>query len=185
MRIGIVTEYYYPTLGGIQEHVHHFARQARRVGHDVRILTPEVRDRLASVGGATPSATAARRLDQDLDESRQVIRIGVSVPVLSGGSIARVSMGADLSARMREIMRAERFDVLHVHSPLMPTLPLLALRSSDALNVGTFHSAFDHSFVMRLLHRPLQRYSTGCMRRSASPRRRWRASAATSGRPGR
>jgi phosphatidyl-myo-inositol alpha-mannosyltransferase len=158
MRIGIVTEYYYPTLGGIQEHVHHFARQARRVGHDVRILTPEVRDRLASVGGAAPSATAARRLDQDLDESRQVIRIGVSVPVLSGGSIARVSMGADLSARMREIMRAERFDVLHVHSPLMPTLPLLALRSSDALNVGTFHSAFDHSFVMGLLRRPLQRY---------------------------
>ena len=63
MRIGIVTEYYYPTLGGIQEHVHHFARQARRVGHDVRILTPEVKDRLASVGGAALSARAARRLD--------------------------------------------------------------------------------------------------------------------------
>jgi len=29
MKIGIVTEYYYPTLGGIQEHVHHFARAAR------------------------------------------------------------------------------------------------------------------------------------------------------------
>jgi phosphatidylinositol alpha-mannosyltransferase len=154
MRIGIVTEYYYPTLGGIQEHVHHFARQARRVGHDVRILTPEVRDRLASVGGAALSARAARRLD----EEQQVIRVGVSVPLLSGGSIARMSTGADLSARMREIMRAERFDVLHVHSPLMPTLPLLALRGSDALNVGTFHSAFDHSFVLGLLRGPLQRY---------------------------
>jgi phosphatidylinositol alpha-mannosyltransferase len=154
MRIGIVTEYYYPTLGGIQEHVHHFARQARRIGHDVQILTPEVKDRLASVSGEALSAGAARRLD----EEQQVIRLGVSVPLLSGGSIARMSSGADLSARMREILRAERFDVVHVHSPLMPTLPLLALRASDALNVGTFHSAFERSLLLSLLRRPLQRY---------------------------
>ncbi|HEY6475733.1 MAG TPA: glycosyltransferase family 4 protein, partial [Polyangia bacterium] len=158
MRIGIVTEYYYPTLGGIQEHVHHFAREARRVGHDVQILTPEVRDRLASVAGGVASARAARRLDPDLDEAQQVIRVGVSVPLLSGGSIARVSTGVDLSAKMREILRAERFDVVHVHSPLMPTLPLLALRSSDAVNVGTFHSAFDRSMLLALLRRPLQPY---------------------------
>jgi len=58
MKIGIVTEFYYPTLGGIQEHVHHFAREARRVGHDVRILTPVVSDGLASVGGGASSRAA-------------------------------------------------------------------------------------------------------------------------------
>jgi phosphatidylinositol alpha-mannosyltransferase len=155
MRIGIVTEYYYPTLGGIQEHVHHFARQARRVGHDVRILTPEVKDRLASVQDEEDGAHAPPRLDLEDD---QVIRVGASVPLLSGGSIARMSTGPDLSGRVRDILRAERFDVVHVHSPLMPTLPLLALRSSDALNVGTFHSAFDRSVLLSLLRRPLQRY---------------------------
>ena len=153
MRIGIVTEYYYPTLGGIQEHVHHFARAARRVGHDVRILTPVVRDRLASERAGL-SAAAARRADDD----NGVIRIGVSVPLLSGGSIARSSGGADLSARMREVIRAEKFDVVHVHSPLMPTLPLLALRCSEAVNVGTFHSAFDRSLLLALLRRRLQPY---------------------------
>jgi phosphatidylinositol alpha-mannosyltransferase len=153
MRIGIVTEYYYPTLGGIQEHVHHFARAARRVGHDVRILTPAVRDNLASERVAL-SAEAARRAD---DEDG-VIRIGVSVPVLSGGSIARLSIGAALSTRMREVIRAEKFDVVHVHSPLMPTLPLLALRCSDAVNVGTFHSAFERSLLLSLVRRRLQPY---------------------------
>jgi phosphatidyl-myo-inositol alpha-mannosyltransferase len=153
MRIGIVTEYYYPTLGGIQEHVHHFARAARRLGHDVRILTPTVKDNLASESGAL-SAKAARRAD---DEDG-VIRIGVSVPILSGGSIARTSAGSGLTTRMREVIRAEEFDVVHVHSPLMPTLPLLALRSSEAVNVGTFHSAFDRSVLLALLRRRLQPY---------------------------
>jgi len=153
MRIGIVTEYYYPTLGGIQEHVHHFAGAARRAGHDVRILTPVVRDNLASERDV-PSVEVARRADDE----NGVIRIGVSIPVLSGGSIARSSSGRDLSIRMREVLRAERFDVVHVHSPLMPTLPLLALRCSEAVNVGTFHSAFDRSLLLALLSRRLQPY---------------------------
>jgi phosphatidylinositol alpha-mannosyltransferase len=72
MRIGIVTEYDSPTLGGIQEHVHHFARAARRVGHDVRILTPAVRDRLASEREVL-SVDAARRADDE----NGVIRIFV------------------------------------------------------------------------------------------------------------
>jgi phosphatidylinositol alpha-mannosyltransferase len=92
MRIGIVTEYYYPTLGGIQEHVHHLALHARRAGHDVRILTPEVKDGLASVGRAVGSAAAARRADED----NGVIRLGTSIPLLSGGSIARMSAGPSL-----------------------------------------------------------------------------------------
>jgi phosphatidyl-myo-inositol alpha-mannosyltransferase len=153
MLIGIVTEYYYPTLGGIQEHVHNFAREARRAGHDVRILTPLVTDGLASLGGGLASR-GARRADDD----NEVIRIGVSVPLFSGGSIARMSSGAGLSARVREVIRGEQFDVVHVHSPLMPTLPLLALRSSEAVNVGTFHSAFDRSLLLAVLKRRLQRY---------------------------
>jgi phosphatidylinositol alpha-mannosyltransferase len=155
MKIGIVTEYYRPTLGGIQEHVHHFARAARRSGHEVRIITPEVRDSLASVGGGglSPADTA----HQDREDG--VIRLGVSVPVFSGSSIARASSGPGLSARAADLLQAERFDVVHLHSPLMPTLPLLFLRSSNALNVGTFHSVVDRSLLYATLGRVFQRYA--------------------------
>ena len=112
-----------------------------------------MRDNLASERRGL-SAEAARRADDE----NGVIRLGVSVPVLSGGSIARTSTGTGLATRMREVIRAEKFDVVHVHSPLMPTLPLLALRCSDAVNVGTFHSAFDRSLLLALLRRRLQRY---------------------------
>jgi phosphatidylinositol alpha-mannosyltransferase len=149
MKIGIVTEYYYPTLGGIQEHVHHFATAARRLGHDVRILTPEVRDTLASV------TVPARRSDSE----DGVIRVGVSVPLLSGSSIGRASAGPGLSRRVAEILRTERFDVLHLHSPLMPTLPLLALRASETVTVGTFHAVMGKSLLMGSLRPVIQRYA--------------------------
>jgi phosphatidyl-myo-inositol alpha-mannosyltransferase len=155
MKIAIVTEYYYPTLGGIQEHVHHFARAARRAGHEVLIITPEVRDNLASVvGGRRSSVDTAHQ-----DREDGVIRLGLSVPVFSGSSIARASSGPNLSARAADLLRAERFDVVHLHSPLMPTLPLLFLKNSEALNVGTFHSVVDTSLLYATLRRLFQRYA--------------------------
>src|SRR5437763_5294947 len=42
LRIALVTEYYYPHLGGICEHVHFFAREARRLGHHVDIITSKL-----------------------------------------------------------------------------------------------------------------------------------------------
>ncbi len=154
MKIGLVTEYYRPTLGGIQEHVHHFARAARRLGHDVRIITPRVDDALASLpGGASPFETAA------LDHAEGVIRLGRSIPIFSGGSVARASGGPSLSARVDEILRRERFDVVHLHSPLMPTLPLLFLRQSRTVTVGTFHSVVGQSRLVERLRPVLQRYA--------------------------
>lgn len=152
MKIGIVTEYYYPTLGGIQEHVHHFARGARKLGHDVRIIAPAVHDLLASHAPAARSQARAR------DQRDGVIRVGCSIPLLSGGSIARASVGTALGRQVADVLKAEQFDVLHAHSPLMPTLPLLALRASDCANVGTFHSDFDRNVLYFALARFLQRY---------------------------
>ncbi|HXU61402.1 MAG TPA: glycosyltransferase family 4 protein [Polyangia bacterium] len=146
MKIGIVTEYYYPTLGGIQEHVHHFAGAARRLGHDVRIITPAVTDALAS------------RPDGP-DDDPNVIRLGQSVAVFSGGSVARASTGRRLSTQVRELLRQQQFDVVHLHAPLMPTLPLLFLRESRAITVGTFHSVIGPSRLVRALRPVLQRYA--------------------------
>jgi phosphatidylinositol alpha-mannosyltransferase len=119
LRIAIVTEYYYPHLGGVCEHVHFFAREARRRGHHVDVITSQI-----------PGAP----------RSPNVIRMGRSQPVYANGSSARVTLGIGLRRKMRDALRRGRYDVVHVHSPLVPTLPWLAIEEADCPVVGTFHT---------------------------------------------
>jgi phosphatidylinositol alpha-mannosyltransferase len=142
MRIGVVTEYYYPSVGGVQEHVHNFAREARRLGHTVKILTSEMPDLRRGAGEDTPD----------------VVRLGRSVPVYQNGGFGRVTGGSGVGAALREVLARERFDVLHVHAPLTPVLPLLAIHHATGPVVGTFHTHFKPGALFRLLRGSLQRY---------------------------
>ncbi len=69
-----------------------------------------------------------------------VYRVGRVTRVRANGSIARITLSFRLARRVRDILRAEQFDVVHAHEPLMPALPPTILRYSDALNIGTFHA---------------------------------------------
>jgi phosphatidyl-myo-inositol alpha-mannosyltransferase len=135
LRIALVTEYYYPHLGGVCEHVHFFAREARRFGHHVDIIT-------SNIPGATPSPN--------------VIRLGRSVPWYINGSQSRITVGRTLRRDMRRALLDGQYDVVHVHSPLTPVLPLLALAEADVPVIGTFHTYFERSISYRVLRRPLQ-----------------------------
>lgn len=136
MRIALVTEYYYPHLGGVCEHVHFFAREARRRGHEVDIITSQI-------PGAEPQP--------------HVIRLGRSQPVYANGSQARITMGLGLRRKMRAVLRAGRYDIVHVHSPLTPVLPILAIEEADCPVIGTFHTYFDRSIGYTLGRRYFQR----------------------------
>jgi phosphatidylinositol alpha-mannosyltransferase len=59
---------------------------------------------------------------------------------------------------VRELLRASRFDVVHVHAPLTPVLPLLAIHHATAPVVGTFHTHFRPGVFFRLARGLLQRY---------------------------
>lgn len=135
LRIALVTEYYYPHLGGVCEHVHFLAREAQRRGHHVDIITSRLK-------GAEPRDG--------------VIRIAHSMPVYANGSQARITVGLGLRRQMRALLRAGRYDVVHVHSPLTPVLPLLAIDEAECPVVGTFHTYFEKSNGYRFLNRYFQ-----------------------------
>ena len=137
LRIAIVTEYYYPHLGGICEHVHHVAGELRRRGHHADIVTSRI--------DGTPPTDG-------------VLRIGRSQPIFFNGSQARVTLGRGLREAMRTLLRDGGYDLVHVHAPLTPTLPMLAIEASPVPVIGTFHTYFEQSLCYAVGRRYFQRY---------------------------
>jgi phosphatidylinositol alpha-mannosyltransferase len=145
LKIGIVTEYYYPLLGGITENVHNTMIRLIEMGHEVKIITSKCCSR------CRPATVDSHSL-----YSPNLIRVGHSVPIYSNGSFAHLTVGIGLRADLRKILEREKFDLLHIHSPLVPTLPLIALFEATCCVVGTFHTYFDRNLVYGVLKEVIQ-----------------------------
>jgi phosphatidylinositol alpha-mannosyltransferase len=145
LKIGIVTEYYYPLLGGITENVHNTMIRLIEMGHEVKIIT-------SNCSRCTPTNVDSHSL-----YSPNLIRMGHSVPIYSNGSFAHLTVGIGLRANMRKILEREKFELLHVHSPLVPTLPLIALLEATCCVVGTFHTYFDRNLVYGVLKKVIDK----------------------------
>lgn len=127
MKIGMVSPYDWSYPGGVRDHIRQLSDQFINMGHDVRVLAP------------------ASRTQDKLIEG-YVYNMGRTTPIPINGSIARIACDSALTLRVSSVLRQEQFDVLHVHEPLVPGLPLTALRFSRTITVGTFH-AFAHAGV--------------------------------------
>jgi len=69
------------------------------------------------------------------------IPVGKPRPVPVSGSIARITLSPWLSSRIKAILDREKFDICHLHEPLMPMLCTTVLRLSPAPTIGTFHAS--------------------------------------------
>lgn len=87
-----------------------------------------------------------------------MIPIGRPYPVPANGSIARITLSLRLSNKVKAVLAREQFDVVHLHEPLMLTLPLTVLRLSQAVNVGTFHGYADRNLAYFYGRRMLKRW---------------------------
>lgn len=129
----MVTEYAYPILGGVSEHVHFLSRELAQRGHDVTVVT-------GNVGDAGETAELDRQAHRD--HGYRTTRIGRSVPVVANGSIARLTVALGVKHLIRTAVRG--MDVVHAQGLASPTLPMGVLRVSTApCTVGTFHTYFD------------------------------------------
>jgi phosphatidylinositol alpha-mannosyltransferase len=138
MKIALVSAYDFAYPGGVVDHISHLATHFQGMGHHVRIIAPW------SGGNSAPCSPI-------------VYQIGTVVPVPANGSVARITLSPLVSRRVKEILRAEQFDIVHIHEPLLPALPLTVLRHSTTSNVGTFH-AYRQSNLGYFYGKPILKY---------------------------
>ncbi|MGH7639992.1 MAG: glycosyltransferase family 4 protein [Candidatus Dormibacteria bacterium] len=147
MKVALVSPYDYGRPGGVGEHVRHLAQELRRQGQEVRVLAPSAGKPKAQVEGLYP--------------------LGRPFPIPANGSIARISLSFHLARTIRQVLAQERFDVIHLHEPLMPALPITVLRQSQGpVNVGTFHAYARQNlgyYYGRRVLRPLFRKLDSCI----------------------
>lgn len=125
MKIALVSPYDFAFPSGVNNNIIHTADCFREWGHDVTIIGPCSDDEaplppqfISALGGV------------------------LSFPF--AGSRARVSLSPRVYRQVKKLLQQQQFDVIHLHEPMTPALPLAALRHAPlypkSLIVGTFHA---------------------------------------------
>ncbi|MBI1802351.1 MAG: glycosyltransferase family 4 protein [Chloroflexi bacterium] len=141
LKIALVSPYDHSVAGGVRSHIVGLDKEFRAQGHTVKILAP-----------ASDEANLAPNV---ICVSDHVVPVGVS------GSKARITLSLSVWRTVKRILREEQFDVVHIHEPLMPTLPIFVLRHSRSVTIGTFHayreSYFGYNYTKVILRRLMHR----------------------------
>jgi len=125
LKVAVVSEFYYPHMGGLSGDVHYACVEFARKGYDVCLITSNVPE----PNNITQSEHGFR-----------IVRVGKSLPVWANGSLAKVSFHLRMGKLVREMIEREKFDVIHVHCPMTPVLPLLVQRYADCPVIGHLHA---------------------------------------------
>ncbi len=140
MKLALVSPYDFAYPGGVTEHVASLAEQFIASGHEVHIVAPSSDD------DAEPISSVAAPIH----------RIGRVVSIPTNGSVARITLSLRSYLQAKTLLQQEQFDLIHLHEPLMPALPLTVLRHSNTTNVGTFH-AFRNTPLTYFYGKPILR----------------------------
>ena len=121
VKIALISPYDFAYPGGVCIHISCLEQQFIRMGHEVKVIAP-----------------ASKAISGFGD---RFIPIGRPRPIPTSGSIARLTLSLRLSSRIKEVLEREKFDIIHLHEPLMPMLCTSVLRLSQTATVGTFHAS--------------------------------------------
>ena len=130
MKIGIVCPYNLSLPGGVQQHVFEQAQELKKRGHTVKIITPKPRTELVFDDTDVLFLGQSRRI-----KTPQRTSVDVSVSVDSDAIDA--------------LLEEQKFDIIHIHEPLVPILARQMMPRIQVPIVGTFHAAIPETVVAK------------------------------------
>ncbi|MEX0992696.1 MAG: glycosyltransferase [Solirubrobacterales bacterium] len=133
MRIALVSPYSWNFSGGVNRHVDALARELLAADNDVRVLAP-----------VDPDDALTRALHRSRPRAGalpdHLVPLGRTIALPMNGAVSRLCVRPEGVVRARRELRSGKFDVVHVHEPIVPLLSWDTAWSSGAPVVGTFHT---------------------------------------------
>ena len=134
MKVGIVVPYSWSYWGGVNEHVELKVEALHRLGIETR-----------TVIGHDPPGSFTRvlhpRHGRHGRPPAEVIPVGRSVIVPANGALPNIVLSPSAVLKVKQVLRQERFDVLHLHEPMTPVICTATLAWAECPIVATFHAS--------------------------------------------
>ncbi len=150
MRIALLSPYSWTYPGGVTRHIEALAAELTAAGHEARVLAP-----------FDPDDALSRRLHrgarpQPRPVPEDFVALGRTVGVPANGAVSNMALTPHAVFAMRRELRDGRYDVLHIHEPVVPMLSWDALCSAGQLPlVGTFHTYSENLLTNGIAAGPL------------------------------
>jgi phosphatidylinositol alpha-mannosyltransferase len=132
LRIALFAPYDLARAGGVTNQIRSQARALRQLGHTVHVFGP-------SSGPVEEGELALCR----------------SVSLTVSGTESGLGLNPFSARAVARALRTGAFDIVHVHEPLTPLVPWLAVRLARTPVVGTFHVHREHGHLFYPRARPL------------------------------
>ncbi|HYM16224.1 MAG TPA: glycosyltransferase family 4 protein [Dehalococcoidia bacterium] len=139
MKVALVSPYDWTVSGGVNNHIAHLAERFVEMGHEPHIIA----------AGSKPVASTVC----------PITTIGRPIPLRVSGSVARITLSLRTTGAVKRVLAGTDFDIVHVHEPFMPTLPIQFLRYSTTVNVGTWHAARESNWAYVYGRRLIKRWA--------------------------
>ena len=135
MRIALISPYSWTYPGGVTRHIEALAAELQALGHEARILAPY-----------DPDDALARRLHrgarpQRLEPPAGFVSLGRTFGLPANGAVSNITGAPGAVLALRRELRSGRYDVVHLHEPVVPMVCWDVLRGACGLPlIGTFHT---------------------------------------------
>ncbi|HTZ64245.1 MAG TPA: glycosyltransferase family 4 protein, partial [Solirubrobacteraceae bacterium] len=150
MRVALVSPYSWTYPGGVTRHIEALAEELEQRDHEVRVLAPY-----------DPDDALSRRLHrgarpQAMDPPARLRSLGRTFGLPANGAVSNITGTPHAVLALRRELREGRYDVVHLHEPVVPLICWDALMSARPIPlVGTFHTYSENPITNSIAAIPL------------------------------
>jgi phosphatidyl-myo-inositol alpha-mannosyltransferase len=145
VKIGIVVPFSWSFWGAVVEHAELQASALQARGHDVRLV-------MANDPPGQFTRALHPRVGRHDSPPPHVIPVGRSVIVPANGSLPNICLSPRSLFRVRAVLERERFDVLHLHEPMTPSICVATLALATCPIVATHHASGELAWMGPGMH---------------------------------